>query len=149
MAVIELSMASARTAVQPERLLKAVEKFPHLFKDAWGCRMMVPKFHWLLHFWRQLKRFHKMLACFCLERKHRIPKRYATELTNISKKHSKLLLIGMTSHHLGQLSQPEAFKFDAGLVRGTKASTKSSIFLLMNWSLNPMGMLLNPSYAAL
>lgn len=85
-AVIELILASARTAVQPERLLTAVEKFLHLFKDAWGCEMMVPKFHWMLHFWRQLKRFQKMLACFCLERKHRVPKRYASELTNISKK---------------------------------------------------------------
>ena len=138
-AVIELILASARTAVQPERLLTAVEKFLHLFKDAWGCERMVSKFHWMLHFWMQLKRFQKMLACFCLERKHRVPKRYATELANISKKSSKSLLMEVTSHHLGQLSQPEAFKFDVGLVRGTKPSRRVKQILIAELKLEPHG----------
>ena len=49
--VIELIVASLRTSVQPEKLLAAVEKFLQLFRDAWGCGWMTPKFHWLLHFY--------------------------------------------------------------------------------------------------
>ena len=64
--VIELIVASSRTSVPPEKLLTAVEQFLHLFKDAWGCGWMTPKFHWLLHFWQQLSKYGKMLSCFCL-----------------------------------------------------------------------------------
>ena len=78
--VIELIAASARITVQPEELLTAVDKFLHLFKDSWGYEWMTPKFHWTLHFWKQLQHSKKMLSCFCLERKHRVPKRYATEI---------------------------------------------------------------------
>ena len=124
--VIELIMASGRTFVPPQKLLTSVERFLHLFKEAWGCEWMVPKFHWLLHFHDHLRRsrFNQLLSCFCLERKHRVAKRYASELTNTSKKNSKSLLKEVTSHHLGQLVQPDAFAFDVGLVKGSKASKK-------------------------
>ena len=64
---------------------------------------------------------------------------YASELTHISKKQSKSLLMEMTSHHLGQLSQPEAFKFDVGLVRGTKASTRVKQICTAELKLEPHG----------
>ncbi len=62
---------------------------------------------------------------------------YAAEITNISNKHRKSLLMEMTSHHLGQLSQPDAFKFDVGLVNGTKASAKTKQILTAELKLEP------------
>ena len=105
--VIELIVASSRVAVQPQKLLTAVERFLQYFKDAWGCEWMVPNNHWLLHAWRQLANNNKLLSCFCSERKHRVPKRDATDLTNISKNSSRSLLMEVTSHHLGQLSDAD------------------------------------------
>ena len=77
--VIELIDASARVIVQPQQVLQHCETFLQLFKEAWGLEWMTTKFHWLLHFHHQLEgsRFKKFLNCFCLERKHRVPKRYA------------------------------------------------------------------------
>ena len=86
---------------------------------------MTPKFHWLLHLWKQLQRSHALLNCFCLERKHRVPKRYAGELTNVNKLSSALLLMEVTSHHLGQLMQLDAFECGVGLVGSSPASKKS------------------------
>lgn len=112
--------------MQPEKLLAAVEKFLQHFKDAWGCAWMIPKFHWLLHFHDQMSKskFLKLLNCFCLERKHRVPKRSATEITNTVNKNSKSLLMEVTSHHIGQLSRHDAFAFEVGLVGGSKASRR-------------------------
>ena len=122
--VIEFIVASARVAVPPKQLLKAVEKFLHLFKDAWGCSFMTPKFHWLLHLWKTLQRNGALLNCFCLERKHRMPKRYATEITNAQKLNSASLLMEVTCQHLSELQQPDAFQFSVGLVGSHPASRK-------------------------
>ena len=45
----------------------------------------------------------------------------------------------VTSHHLGQLSKPEAFKFDVGLVRGTKPSRRAKQILIAELKLEPHG----------
>ena len=82
-----------------------------------------PKFHWLLHLPSVLRKFSRLLNCFCLERKHRVPKRYATELTNTSSRTA--LLMEVTSHHLGQLSEPDSFRFSVGLV-GARAPSKAT-----------------------
>ena len=137
--VIELIVASSKTNVPPQKLLTAVEKFLELFAHAWGVEWMVSKFHWLLHLPDPLarSRFKKLLNCFCLERKHRVPKRYATELTNPSKKNSKSLLMEVTSHHLGQLSNADAFAFDVGLVGASKARKNIKQILTAELDLEP------------
>ena len=135
--VVELIVASSRTPLQPKTLLTAVEKFLQLFKTAWGCCWMTPKFHWLLHLHDQLGKLGNLLNCFCLERKHRVPKRYATDIANVSQKNSKSLLMEVTSHHLGQLSQHDAFAFEVGLVKGSKASKRTQQVLTAELELGP------------
>ena len=72
---------------------------------------MIPKFHWLLQYHQQV-----LFNCFCLERKHRVPKRYANDLTNTSRNASQSLLMECTCHHLSQLKKPGTFNFAVGLV---------------------------------
>ena len=57
-----------------------------------------------------------MLNCFCLERKHRVAKRYATDLTKTKSGSQSSLLKEVTNHHFGQLQQPDCLSFDVGLV---------------------------------
>ena len=45
----------------------------------------------------------------------------------------------MISHHLGQLSQPDVFAFDVGLVKGTTASIKVKQILTNELQLEPNG----------
>ena len=116
--VVDIIAISAKVTVPPTRLLTAIEHFLQLFVAAWGFDFMTPKFHWTLHFPDILQRIGYLLMCFCLERKHRVPKRYAEGLTNISRNSSASLLMEVTSHHFGQLSQADAFNFDIGIVCG-------------------------------
>ena len=122
--VVDLIVASSRITVPSVRLLQAVEKFLELFNDAWGVQWMVPKFHWLLHIPGVLHKHGKLLNCFCLERKHRVPKRYATELKNTSDRTKASLLKEVTSHQLAQLNDDAAFSFAVGLVRPIKQPSK-------------------------
>ena len=122
--LVDLIVAASRMRVEPDNLLKAIETFLDLFEKAWGIEWMTPKFHWLLHIPNQLRRFGFLMACFCLERKHRVPKRYATDVTHPAENSSKSLLMETTSHHLVQLSAPNAFNFSLGLVSGSKPSKR-------------------------
>ena len=45
----------------------------------------------------------------------------------------------VTSHHLGQLNQPDAFAFEVGLVGGSKASKKIKQILTAELGLEPNG----------
>jgi hypothetical protein len=118
--LVDIVIASARIKIEPSKLHTAVETFLERFTAAWGFDWMTPKFHWLLHFTRMLVRFKCLLMCFCLERKHRVAKRYATELTNISKNSSASLLMEVTSHHFSQLEAPASFDFSVGLIDAKK-----------------------------
>jgi hypothetical protein len=115
--IVELIVACGRGNVSAAQLLTAVETFLALFAAAWGFNWMVPKFHWLLHLPTILANWGGVLLnCFCLERKHRVPKRYAKEIENISKRANESLLSEVICHHIGQLTDPESFKFETGLV---------------------------------
>ena len=129
--VVDLIVASSRITVPPSKLLVAVEKFLQLFVDVWGHDWMVPKFHWLLHLPSVLRRFGSLLNCFCLERKHRVAKRYATDLTKTKGNNQSSLLKEVTSHHFGQLSNPGCFSFGVGLV-DPKAPSKAMKRMLLS-----------------
>ena len=68
-----------------------------------------------------------------------MPKRYATEIKNISKGSSKSLLMEVVSHHLGQLRKPDAFSFEVGLVGGSLASKRIKQLLSAELELDPKG----------
>ena len=122
---MDLIISVPRAHVEPSSLDNLVERFLELFVHAFGFEWMTPKFHWLLHFGDHLEKWHILLNCFVLERRHRIAKRYATELKNISKDASQSLLMEVTSHHLSLLRSPQVFNYAVGLVGGRPASKKA------------------------
>ena len=128
--IVDIIVSTSRNDVPPEQLLARVHLFLEEFVKAFGYEMQVPKFHWLLHLAEILGRLGFLLNCFVLERKHRIAKRYATDLYNTSKHASTSLLGEVVSHQLGQLDEPEAFNFEVGLVNGRKAPARLRQFLL-------------------
>ena len=123
--VIELIRSTPRVAVPPDMMLKAVEECLRLWSTTFGFDSMTPKWHWMLHFHRTLSKFDGvMLNCFCLERKHRMPKRYASELKNISGNAGRSILSNVTAHHFGALGNASSFSFEVGLVDGRAASRR-------------------------
>ena len=127
--IIDLIMATSRITIPPEKLLDAVEKFLEAFAAVWGYEWMTPKFHWLLHLVDQLRKLRRLLNCFCLERNHKVPKRYATELTHMTKKPNAFLLKEVICHHFGRLNDPAIFSFDVGLLSPLKPTKRLKTLL--------------------
>ena len=73
--VVDFLISAPRAHVEPSSLDNLVERFLELFVHAFGFGWMTPKFHWLLHFGEHLKKWHILLNCFVLERRHRISKK--------------------------------------------------------------------------
>ena len=128
--IVDIIMSSSRNDVRPEQLLARVHQFLQMFVESFGYDNQIPKFHWLLHLPEVLVRLGFLLNCFVLERKHRVAKRYATDLNNISKQPSTSLLGEVVSHQLGKLDNPDAFNFEVGLVNGRTAPPRLRQFIL-------------------
>ena len=120
--MVDLIFATTRLTIDPETLKESVHSFLKLFVHAYGNDWLIPKFHWLLHLTLMLKRFGVLLNCFALERKHRVPKRYSTEITNRSKHDSRSLLVEVTCHSLASMENPQIWDFEVGLIGGRPAA---------------------------
>ena len=116
--VCELIASTVRHTVQPAMLLGRIHRFLELFVGSFGYEWLTPKFHWLLHYADALAKNGRLFNCFCLERKHRTPKRYVEDFKCITRAASITLLSEVVCHQLHQLNSPSAFDFDVGLVGG-------------------------------
>ena len=76
--------------------------------------------HWLLHFARAARRWGILVACFVLERFHRNPKAYATEMKNRSGNAGLNLLKEVICNTLGRLKPAKALNFKVGLLMPRK-----------------------------
>ena len=123
-AVIDCLVGSARGLVSPRNLEKAVEKFLDAFDAAWGMDFSTPKFHWMLHFGDHLRLLGYLVSCWSLERKHKIPKRYGTDIRNTTTYDSSLIH-EVSCDHLSKLDNPDTFKFlKVGLINPRPATKK-------------------------
>ena len=125
MDVCELVALTARYEVQPARLLGRVHRFLSLFVDAFGWQWLSPKLHWMLHYPEALRKNGRLFNCFCLERKHRVPKSYAEDYKKIVRSSSKSILSEVVCDQFAKISDPIAFDFNVGLVGGRPCPKKA------------------------
>ena len=122
---LELVSSCARGVVTPEQLEKAVVQHVSSFKALYGVGPMIIKFHYSLHFPLFLHRWGYLPSCFTLERKHRVPKRYANQISNTSHTWEEGVLRELTGHHIFELrSTPDRFSITASLVDGKVPSKR-------------------------
>lgn len=114
---LELVQASARRAVEPATLQQALEGYMQMFQGLFGAESMTPKFHYALHLPNLLQRYSFLPACFCLERKHRVPKKIGDEIRNTSSAWEGSVLREVTNHHVAALTDRgrQHFVAQAGL----------------------------------
>ena len=117
--------------VDPDKLDKLVEKFLDKFIEAFGIEWMTPKFHWMLHFGDHLRKHSWLLNCFVLERKHRVAKRYATEMKNKGKTANSSLIMEITSHHLAAIDAAALWQSMGPTQRAT--ATRTANFPISEW----------------
>ena len=87
-----------------------------------------PKFHWLVHLPRHLARWGQLPTCWVHERKHRVVKRYASDICN-TRAFERSILGEITAHQLEALKLPMTFSETIGLLDPKPAPLKMKLFL--------------------
>jgi len=98
--------------------------FLALFFEAFDMEWIATKSHWLLQFGSHLSKWGMLQNCFVLERKRRVPNRYATLTKNVSGFPSSSLLIEVTPHQLATRGDPKAIQYSPGFVGGTQGGQR-------------------------
>ena len=87
---------------------------------------MTPKYHYAWHMADHLADIGFLPSCWCLERKHKHPKRFGTLTTNVSGEWHEGILRDVTARHLGIMGDLEADAFTSapGLVNARLAGVR-------------------------
>ena len=113
--LLDMLVVSATSKPQPGQVLAACEHAMNLSVAAgWGDRLR-PKFHWALHYEACLNRFSCLPACWSLERKHKVVRKYGSASTN-TRRFDQSLLEEVTAEHLAILCKAVHFQPAAHLV---------------------------------
>ena len=102
--VIDLLVAVPLRVVSPQQLKDNIQAFLDCVVKAGWRNHIHPKFHWLVHLPKHLGEFEQLPTCWTHERKHRVAKRYASDICNTTS-FEKSVLKEMTAHHLWALKQ--------------------------------------------
>ena len=120
--IIELVWAAHKHDVDCTLLRLCIEKYMQRFKEMFGASSMTPKFHFMFHLPDLIERFGWAPNCFALERKHKVPKRFANQIFAVVSTFDHSVLRECTCHHLDQLQgDSKHFAACASLIKPHKA----------------------------
>ena len=122
--------------VSEARLRTACESFENAFVAAGLIDFFVPKFHWLVHFPRHLRRHGWIPSCWVLERKHKDAKRYAGMAHNMTS-YARSLLCDALCHNINVCTAPGAFQLSTNLLNARRASRRSTEFVMRLFGFSP------------
>ena len=140
---IQLAKRGLCKSVEPGAALitAAVEAYRDLVSNLWGLARLIPKFHMLFHIAEQFLRDMAIYDTFCLERKHKLTKGYATITTNrttfeksvttrgVLEQRRNLLSIGYAARMVGATSDSSRGPVGAGpAVEGKQLSWCGIVF---------------------
>ena len=126
--VMDILVASSNVLPLPGHLLQTVETALALTVSAGYENIMVPKFHWALHYEDAMQRYQGLPSCWSLERKHKIARRYGTGLYNTTC-YEDTLLKEVTADHLSVLKESATYQPGAHLLAPHLASRKLQAYL--------------------
>ena len=127
--VLDMLVASPRGNVTPAMLRAAIKKFLESCVRAGWRIFMHPKFHWLIHLYRELAHFKMLLSCWVHERKHKMVKRYSNDVRNTTS-FEKTILSEVTCHHLAELECESKFDLSVRLISPVRAAGPKLISFL-------------------
>ena len=126
--VLDLLVASPHGTVTPAILRAAIDKFLRACVLAGWTAQMHPKFHWCIHLPYELGRFIMLLSCWVHERKHKMVKRYSSEVRNTNT-YETTILSEVTCHHLQEMESDTKFDLTIGLISPKPAKRRLIAFL--------------------
>ena len=112
--IADLLLAASTGKVTPALLRDAIKRFLDACIAAGWRAHMHPKFHWLIHLPTYLYRWGTLLSCFVHERKHKMVKRYSTDIHN-TRRNEWSVLSEVTCHHIAALRSTHVFDFSVCL----------------------------------
>ena len=93
----------------------SIHAFLAAFQTAFSMDDMSPKFHWMLHYARELRHHGFLLSCFVHERKHKTIRRYATPTLH-TPDYERTVIREVVSHTIRVLEADDALDCQIGLV---------------------------------
>ena len=126
--LLDMLQAINLGVVTVDALRGAVHTLLDLCVRAGWANYMATKFHWLLHFAREFERFGCMVSCFVHERRHKVVKRYASQILNTTV-YEESVLSEMVCHHLADLGRDDCFIDTVCLDNAHAASERMITFL--------------------
>ena len=113
--IVDLLMSVSTGLVSADSLRDAVKYFLDACIAAGWRKYMHPKFHWLVHLPRYLRKWGMLLSCFVHERKHRMVKRYSSDVFN-TRRNEWSVISEVTCHHIAALRETTVFDFTVRLL---------------------------------
>lgn len=102
--VIDLLVAVPLGVVTPAALRSSIAGFLQLCISAGWRKIMHPKFHWMVHLPRHLAQWGMLPTCWVHERRHKVIKRYATDVRN-TRSFEKSIMKEVCAHHFHELEE--------------------------------------------
>eukprot|EP00933_Yihiella_yeosuensis_P004919 TRINITY_DN109326_c0_g1_i1.p1 TRINITY_DN109326_c0_g1~~TRINITY_DN109326_c0_g1_i1.p1 ORF type:complete len:703 (-),score=112.07 TRINITY_DN109326_c0_g1_i1:23-2131(-) len=126
--LLDLVMSTAICEVSPEDMKVAVKTFLLRCVEAGWKEAMHPKFHWINHFSDTLSRHLCLINCFVAERKHKVCKRYSTDIRN-TVSYEMSVTTQVLCHDLSVLREHGIFDFSVRLCAEQELSAKMKHFI--------------------
>ena len=127
--IVDALQASGLRLTSPDDMRILIRTFMDACVAAGWEEFMIPKFHWLLHFPRNMIRWGTAVSCFVHERKHKLVLRYAENFFLPDKSKSKSVLKELIAHQLFNVRLAGAFDVGVALLRPVKASKKLAAYV--------------------
>ena len=115
----------------PNQLKNCVKALYDACEAAGWRDELIPKFHWLVHFPAHLERWDMMPSCWVHERKHKLAKRYATDVSRTGS-FSKTVLSEVLAQQFYDVSDINTFSMQPGLIEERPATKKLLQFLVLD-----------------
>ena len=126
--LVEALMAIPLGLTTRDRLRSCVRTLLCMCESVGWRDHLIPKLHWLIHLWRELKQFGCLPTCWVHERKHKMVKRYSTDIKH-SPVYSQAALADFASDQLEAFRELDLFDLSPGLVKPCKAPPSISNFV--------------------
>ena len=121
--------------VSPNLLRSTIRKLLRATVDAGWAEYLHPKSHWLVHLPRHLDHFGFLPSCFVHERKHRLVKRYSSDISNTIS-FDKSVMAELLCQHFTDIEDDDSFNMGVGLLRPKMAPLKMVKFMENELNMN-------------
>lgn len=124
----------------PERIQRAIAAHARSFSALYGDEAVTPKFHYgCTHMVQQLSRLGFLPACFVLERKHKVAKKFGDHVVNTSAEWDRGCMRDVTACHLAavQRCHAQAWANEARLVNPRVPRSKMLMGIKHDLQLGP------------